>query len=132
MSRTTARANPVQTAADSDLATLFVSLELRARLNRFDCHKFLGPSRTVPRYALCPVALFKRALSKSTRWATVPSPGGNKMSKHAVTGGDWNALLVLLLRAKAKVTCPRRSSPPAMGGRCDHGRDGHGGEAEHT
>src|SRR5215208_4640111 len=30
------------------------------------------------------------------------------------------------------VTCPTRSSSPAMRSRYDHGRDGHGGEAVHA
>jgi transposase len=41
-------------------------------------------------------------LSKSKWLATVLSPGGDKMSRHVVAAGDWNALLGLLLRAKAK------------------------------
>jgi transposase len=41
-------------------------------------------------------------LSKSAWLATVLAPGGDKMSRHAVAGGDWKALLALLLRAKAK------------------------------
>ena len=41
-------------------------------------------------------------LSKSKWLATVLSPGGDKMSRHVVVAGDWNALLGLLLRAKAK------------------------------
>jgi transposase len=68
MSSTTGRANQVQTAANRDLATLFVSLEL----------------------------------SKSKWLATVLPPGGDKMSKYTVPGGDWDALLALLRRVKAK------------------------------
>ena len=41
-------------------------------------------------------------LSKSKWLATVLSPGGDKMSRHVVAAGDWDALLGLLLRAKAK------------------------------
>ena len=41
-------------------------------------------------------------LSESKWLATVLSPGGDKMSRHVVAAGDWNALLGLLLRAKAK------------------------------
>src|SRR5918912_2614504 len=68
MSSTTGRANQVQTAANRDLATLFVSLEL----------------------------------SKSKWLATVLPPGGDKMSKYTVPGGNWDALLALLRRVKAK------------------------------
>ena len=68
MSSTTGRANQVQIAANRDLATLFVSLEL----------------------------------SKSKWLATVLPPGGDKMSKYTVPGGDWDALLALLRRVKAK------------------------------
>ncbi len=68
MSCTTRRANLVQTAADPDRATLFVSLEL----------------------------------SKLKWLATVLLPGGDKMSKHTVLGGDWDALLALLRRARAQ------------------------------
>src|SRR3712207_3730566 len=50
-----------------------------------------------------PATLFvSLELSKSKWLATVLAPGGDKMSKHAVAGGDWNALLALLLRARAK------------------------------
>ena len=41
-------------------------------------------------------------LSKSKWLATVLLPGGDKMSKHTVLGGDWDALLALLLRARAQ------------------------------
>src|SRR5215203_3000923 len=41
-------------------------------------------------------------LSKSKWLATVLLPGGDKMSKHTVLGGDWDALLALLLRARAR------------------------------
>ena len=41
-------------------------------------------------------------LSKSKWLATVLSLGGDKMSRHVVAAGDWDALLGLLLRAKAK------------------------------
>ena len=36
-------------------------------------------------------------LSKSKWLATVLSPGGDKMARHVVAAGDWNALLGLLL-----------------------------------
>ena len=50
-----------------------------------------------------PATLFvSLELSKSKWLATVLAPGGDKMSKHAVAGGDWNALLPLLLQARAK------------------------------
>jgi transposase len=41
-------------------------------------------------------------LSKSKWLATVLSPGSSKMSKHIVAGGDWNALLALVLQARAR------------------------------
>jgi len=41
-------------------------------------------------------------LSKSKWLATVLLPGGDKMSKHTVLGGDWDALLALLRRARAQ------------------------------
>lgn len=41
-------------------------------------------------------------LSKSKWLATVLLPGGDKMSKHTVTGGDWDALIALLLRARVQ------------------------------
>src|SRR3954469_19477893 len=41
-------------------------------------------------------------LSKSKWLATVLLPGGDKLSKHTVLGGDWDALLALLLRARAQ------------------------------
>ena len=34
--------------------------------------------------------------------------------------------------AKTQVACPPRSSPLAVRSRCDHGRGGHGREAEHA
>ena len=41
-------------------------------------------------------------LSRSKWLVTSLSPGNDKMSKHAVAGGDGNALLVLLRRLAAK------------------------------
>src|SRR5215218_669340 len=41
-------------------------------------------------------------LSKSKWLATVLLPGGDKMSKHTDLGGDWDALLALLRRARAQ------------------------------
>ena len=41
-------------------------------------------------------------LSKSKWLATVLLPGGDKMSKHTFTGGDWDALIALLLRARVQ------------------------------
>ena len=41
-------------------------------------------------------------LSKSKWLATMLPPGGDKMSKYTVPGGDWDALLALLQRVRAK------------------------------
>ena len=50
-----------------------------------------------------PATLFVSLEPSKSKWlATVLAPGGDKMSKHAVAGGDWNALLAVLLRARAK------------------------------
>jgi hypothetical protein len=69
-------------------------------------------------------------LSNSKWLATVLSPGSAKMSKHVVAGGDWNALLALVLQASARAetrvgvcSCVRRavirrtSAAVAIGGR---------------
>ena len=45
-------------------------------------------------------------LSKSKWLATVLLPGGDKMSKHTILGGDWDALRALLLRVATHVGGP--------------------------
>src|SRR3954454_19927475 len=57
-------------------------------------------------------------LSKSRWLVTVSAPDGEKLSKHAVTGGDGRALLDLLARVRA------------MAARGDGGAGQHGGLQE--
>jgi transposase len=71
-----------------------------------------------------PATLFvSLELSKSKWLATVLAPGGDKMSKHAVAGGDWNALLALLLRARAKAQA-RLGRPVGIAAIHEAGLDG--------
>ena len=55
-------------------------------------------------------------LSRSKWLVTSLSPGNDKMSKHAVAGGDGNALLALLRRLTAKAafraSTPKVEAPP--------------------
>ena len=62
-------------------------------------------------------------LSRSKWLVTSLSPGNDKMSKHAVTGGDGNALLVLLRRLAAKAFA-RVSKPVKIVSIYEAGLDG--------
>src|SRR4051812_50065121 len=53
-------------------------------------------------------------LSKARWLVTVSAPGSEKLSKHAVNGGDGGALLDLLARLRA--TAERRAGGPGRGG----------------
>src|SRR4051812_49471993 len=74
-------------------------------------------------------------LSKSRWLVTVSAPGSEKLSKHAVSGGDGGALLDLLARLRA--TAERRAGVAGPGGVLPEGRphrllgdrplQGHGG-----
>src|SRR4051794_41492380 len=59
-------------------------------------------------------------LSKSRWLVTVSAPGSEKLSKHAVSGGDGGALLDLLARLRA--TAERRAGVGGPGGVHQEGR----------
>jgi hypothetical protein len=89
-----------------------------------------------------PVVRFETAPGEQMQvdWAVIRR-GADRLSVFVATLG-WsrvayvefvtNERLETLLSCHEHVACPPRSSPPAMRSRYDHGRDGHGGEAEHA
>src|SRR4051794_41453130 len=54
-------------------------------------------------------------LSKSRWLVTVSAPGSEKLSKHAVSGGDGGALLDLLARLRATAERRGRGAGPGCG-----------------